>query len=170
MKKHNIHKWCHRPLFSIPGLKKVKNNNIRKCFRFTDSCRYILDKGDQFDWNKLVGFILGIFGIHKNSFRFVWRYNPDIDKIEIAAYWYIDGVRNWKHICNLNFNENYIFDIKIMEGCVVFKVLEDGYIRIAYHEEPMWDMTEDNKYMCGIYFGGNRRAPHKITISEFDIH
>jgi hypothetical protein len=86
--------------------------------------------------------------------------------IEIGAYWYINGKRGYKILNRINFNEDYIFDIEIKEGCVTFKIIEDGYIRISYHEEPMWDIRKDNKYMCGIYFGGNRVAPHKIVIEE----
>lgn len=165
-KRHTIYKNCHRPIFSIPGLKRVKDNHIRKCFRFTDSCRYYLDYGDQMDWNKLTGFCIGLLGIHKNSFRFVWRYNPNVDMIEIGAYWYICGKRGYKILNRVGFNEDYIFDIEIKEGCVAFKIIEDGYIRISYHEEPMWDIRNDNKYMCGIYFGGNRVAPNRIVIEE----
>lgn len=50
----------HRPIQLIPPCLKFiswkKEFMISKIVVFTDSCRYILDKGDQHDWNKLFGF------------------------------------------------------------------------------------------------------------------
>ena len=166
MKKRIIYKNFHRPLFSIPCLKRVKDNHIRKSFRFTDSCRYYLDCGDQMRWNKLTGFFIGLLGIRKNSFRFVWRYNPNVDMIEIGAYWYKGGERGYKILCRINIGEEYIFDMQIYSDCIIFKVIEDEYTRISYHKVPMWDIRKNNKYMCGIYFGGNRFAPQRIVIEE----
>lgn len=165
-KRHTIYKNCHRPIFRIPVLKRVKDNHIRKCFRFTDSCRYYLDYGDQMRWNKLTGFCIGLLGIRKNSFRFVWRYNPNVDMIEIGAYWYKGGERGYKVLCRINIGEEYIFDMQIYSDCIVFKVIEDEYTRISFHELPMEDLRDRSKYMCGIYFGGNRFAPQRIVIEE----
>lgn len=170
IKKHIIYKYCHRPFpFKIMGIKKAKNYTSR-VFKFLESCRYSLDNGDQFDWNKLFGFSFGLFGIHANSVRFVWRYNPEIDKIDIAAYWYKDNERNYYQMCSLDLNNKYTFKMEIdyNDSYVRFCVLEDGYIKLNefnLYIDPK--ILNKKKYQCGVYFGGNRRAPHKIELREY---
>lgn len=166
-KTHTIYKYCHRPFpFKIVGLDVEDNKIVQRVFEFTDSCRYHLNKGDQHDWNKLYGFSFGLFGIHRNSVRFVWRYNPNIDKIEIAAYWYVDGYRNWFNLCAIDINKPIKFKMAFFNDSVIFTVLDD-YVAIAkYHLYVESNIFSKERYCCGIYFGGNRRAPQKIKIIE----
>lgn len=165
---HTIYKHCHRPFpFKILGIKKANSQIVRR-FKFLESCCYYLDNGDQYDWNKLYGVTFGLFGIHKNSVRFVWRYDPVTDKIIIAAYWYKDGERNYYTLCSIDFNEKYDFKLSITEEYVNFTVLEDNFLKISSFELYMGrEILSKRKYQCGIYFGGNRRAPHKIVIKEY---
>lgn len=167
MKKHTIYKYCHRPFpFKIVGLNREEGNMIIRSFIFTDSCKYLLDENDQLDWNKLYGVSFGLFGIHKNSVRFVWRYNPKINKIQIGAYWYLDGYRNWYLLCSVELNQLINFKITFLKDSVVFTVLDD-LVPIAKYQLYIDEKTlTKDKYQCGIYFGGNRRAPKNITIVE----
>ena len=168
VEKHTIYKYCHRPFpFKIVGVKKANTLTIRR-FKFLDSCCYFLDNGDQYDWNKLYGVTFGLFGIHENSVRFAWRYDTLRKNIVIAAYWYINGERNYYTLCSINFNEKYDFKISIVDDYVKFTVLEDNFVKIGEFELYMGkEILSKSKYQCGIYFGGNRRAPHKIEIKEY---
>lgn len=169
IKKYSIYKYCHRPFpFKILGIKKA--DSFIKEFKFLNSCRYILDNGDQFDWNKLCGITYGLLNIHEYSTRFVWRYSPENNKIEIAAYWYKNGERNFYFLCPLDLNEKYFFSMNItQDGYVKFCVKEeDGVTKLAEFDLYMGEeILSKNKYQNGIYFGGNRRAPHKIEIKEY---
>lgn len=172
MKKHIIYKGFHRPFpFKILGLCREYDYIIKRNFIFTDSCKYELDKGDQLDWNKLFGISFGLFGIHKNSVRFVWRYNPDKDIINIGAYWYVNGIRDYYSLVDIPFNKEYTFKITILGNQVIFTVL-DEFIAIGKFALNVFDdkTISKNKYKCGIYFGGNRRAPQRIEIVEHKIN
>ena len=133
---------------------------------FTDSCKYLLDENDQLDWNKLYGVSFGLFGIHKNSVRFVWRYNPEINKIQIGAYWYLNGCRNWYLLCSVELNQLINFKLTFLNDSVVFTVLDDLVPIGKYQLYVDKKILAKDKYQCGIYFGGNCRAPKNITIVE----
>ena len=168
-KKHIIYKGFHRPWpFKIVGLTKEEAHIIKRSFMFTDSCKYLLDENDQLDWNKLYGVSFGLFGIHKNSARFVWRYNPKINKIQIGAYWYLDGYRNWWLLCSVEPDKLINFKITILYDSVVFTVLDDLVPIAKYVLYTPETLLKKNKYRCGIYFGGNKKAPQKIEIKEYE--
>lgn len=73
---------------------------------FSDLSKYYIKKnnGDWYrGWNKILGTyqfnLYGVdksFGMHENSHRLVWRYNPDTDDFDVATYSYLDGVRSWE--------------------------------------------------------------------------
>lgn len=166
-RKHTIFKYWRRPFPPrIVGLNFIEKDYIIKSVEFTDSCKYILDKGDQYDWNKLFGCSFGLFGIHKNSARFVWRYNPQTSKIEIAAYCYINGERHWSILYSVDVNTVMNYKISVLKDSVVFTVLDDLVPVAKYQMHFDMNLKEAPKYECGIYFGGNRRAPHRMQILE----
>lgn len=170
MKKHIIYKGFHRPFpFRILGICQEDSYMIKKCFTFTDSCKYNLGDEDQLDWNKLFGVSFGIFGIHRNSARFVWRYDPTSTKIEIGAYWYINGYRSWYNLTAIDLNKKYNFKICIFDESVVFTVLDDYAAIGKYILCIDKKITDKNRYKCGIYFGGNRTAPQRIEIVEHKV-
>lgn len=161
MKNKIILKNFHRPLQLLPPclsfISRRKKFGISRIFSFTDSCRYTLDNGDQGDWNKLFGFCYGWKGIHQNSARIVWRYLPASDMIELATYFYIKGTRTYKIIAKAIIGKNYYMTIN-----------RDGdYVTVYFESKEVdrvkFDSTQ-TAFGCGLYFGGNRRAPHKITI------
>lgn len=167
-KKHIIYKGLHRPFpFKIKGLNRIEDYIFKKTFRFTESCRYNMHTEDQYDWNKLYGVSFGIFGIHKNSARFVWRYDLATQKIEIGAYWYIDGYRNYYTLCSVEINDTINFKMTFLHDSIVFTVLDDLMPTSKYVLYMNEDILEKNRYECGIYFGGNRRAPQRIEIKEY---
>jgi hypothetical protein len=168
-KKHIIYKCLHRPFpFKIKGLNRIEDYIFKKTFRFTESCRYNLYTEDQYDWNKLYGVSFGIFGIHKNSARFVWRYDLVTQKIEIGAYWYIDGYRNYYTLCSVEINDTINFKMTFLHDSIVFTVLDDLMPISKYVLYMNENILKKNRYECGIYFGGNRRAPQRIEIKEYE--
>lgn len=161
MKTRTILKGFHRPLSLIPACFQFftfkERFSIKKNVVFTDSCRYDLKGKDQKDWNKLFGFCLGINGIHKNSARCVWRYKPEADKIEIAAYYYIGGNRICRRLTTVKINQ--LINLKIVRAGRSVFFFADGFMvddDVIGYDKPAWG--------CGLYFGGNRRAPQNITI------
>ena len=161
MKTQTIYKGFHRPFQLIPAYFRFFSR--QKWFRiyreviFTNTCKYILDNGDQEDWNKLFGFCFGIFGIHTNSARFAWRYSPDTGMIEIAVYCYQDGIRTYTTVSKIKIGEPVWLEIKRNYSTISFLVDLNciHHITLASNKPA---------FGCGLYFGGNRRATQNITI------
>jgi len=138
----------------------------RKSFEFTMSCIYDLKDDDQHDVNKLYGFSVGFH--HKNSFRFGWRPNADLTKIEIVGYEYRNGVRTpTLPICEVDVYKSYTFQIRYVPGFSViqYSVCDDdnGLIGIAQSQIQLKHKYNWG-YKLGLYFGGNEKAPHDIII------
>ena len=170
MKKIKIKSNRHRPFSLIPAFMRNVRINRRESqiigyeFVFDESCEYLLNgNGDQWDWNKLYGWSLG-FNHHKNSVRLVWRYNPIEKVIEVAPYCYIDGkcvLPDKSVISKVNIGEKIKTSIEILGNTA--RVIINNGISCTYHyffegcvKKPLLG--------CWFYFGGNRKAPHDITI------
>jgi hypothetical protein len=113
MKKNIIFKNFHYSTF-IPLIKCVKKNVDyvlnENSILFDESCKYEIDEKSCV--NKLFGYSFHIFNVHKNSCRFGWTYDKEIDKIVIWTYTYNNGklFKNKIGICD--FNKVYNFSIK----------------------------------------------------------
>ena len=145
--------------------------------RFTESCKYTLPSEDQLDINKLFG--VGYFSWkafykmkpfhHINSVRFGWRYNPaNEDSIEILAYWYDDGVRMSHSMGFVKIGVEYTYGIFTDGGdgnhyLNVFTRDGQDYFQVMYFMVSL-DESLDIGYSLGLYFGGNRKAPHTMEI------
>lgn len=175
--KFTIRQFSHRPRpFKIAAIdpififhKDFFRKSFQKTFKFTDSCRYFTFK-NQDSWNKLYGFCLGIRGIHRNSFRIVWRYIAETDNIEIAAYYYMNG-KGWeaKHLKFVELDDEVKCDIRLtsVEGHLraTFTVLTPS--NGAYSQcQADYALLSNPRigFGCGLYFGGRSRAPHNIVI------
>lgn len=156
---YTIKKGKHYSNFTLPKLY-FSPKKITKKITFNENCRYDLQSGDQGDINKLFG--LGYLpGHHSNSVRFGWRYDLSTHQIEIFAYWYKDKTRYSESLCFVEIGKEYTYCLEsdkkshkltIFEGSTELssKVIDLGFTKFAYFLKP--------------YFGGNRTAPHKITI------
>jgi hypothetical protein len=130
--------------------------------KFTDSCLYDLQSDDQLDTNKLcgVGYFPGLH--HVDSARFGWRYVKETDGIELLAYCYANKQRIILPITTIAINKTYTLQLSVNFGSYFFKVTDErGYARSAavafFHKKKL-------QYFLTPFFGGNRRAPHKIKI------
>jgi hypothetical protein len=171
MRKLVIIKNSRRPFpyfeFFLFFIKQNKSFSITKHFKFTDSAIYQFNDADQYDINKLFGFSVGMH--HNNSFRFGWRPNKDLNKIEIVGYEYHDKVRIPSiPICEVELNKWYEYKMIYLCGFKTIhyhvsdgsKTIIAGGNKIELKHKINWG------YRLGLYFGGNKKAPHNITVYQ----
>lgn len=132
----------------------VEEKNLAYKITFTESCRYDVGE-DQSDINKLFG--IGYFPFHHyNSVRIGWNYNIDKDQIELWAYWYKQGKRNWE----------WLDSIKIMQPSYMEIEIKSNY-HIIRTKNSLFSVPVGGEcigYLLRPYFGGNEAAPHDIRI------
>lgn len=142
-----------------------RRNSFAWVVKFTDSCRYGLGNEDQFDTNKLVG-IGYLPSHHKDSARFGWRYWTDRKEIELTAYCYVNGRRVIQHVGFAKIDQWCRIHLTVATYYYHFnmEVMNNGMY------EPGGDIIIDHnnqkrlQYRLGVYFGGNRKAPHEMKI------
>lgn len=166
-----IRKGCHYPLdfvietFRYFGIsRKNRKNTISRRITFNEDCRYIIDGVDQWDWSKLYGFCFGITGIHKNSVRFGWRYNPKTEKIEVCRILYYGNpvIHKMEYLTSVEVGSKH-------EYTIVHEIEGDIMHVTMYIDDEKWE-TSINRPPCrlrfgsGLYFGGNQKAPQEVSI------
>jgi len=150
----------------IPHITFINRSfTISKRFKFTESAIYYFNDDDQFDVNKLFGFSVGMH--HNNSFRFGWRPNKELNKIEIVGYEYHDKIRiPIIPICEVELNRWYTYSIKYSSSLkrVDYIVNDDFYNFFGSGDEINLKHKINFGYRLGLYFGGNKKAPHNMVI------
>lgn len=134
------------------------SNRMAYFVKFNESTLYSDETVDRFDVNKLFGFSIGLH--HNNSYRFGW--NCLDGKIHIYAYSYIKGVRNIDEICVIENDKEYKFIIRLNGDKAIFTVVSEDY-----DINQVTQLVPTSKffgYCLWPYFGGNKKAPHKISI------
>lgn len=147
-----IQKDTHTP-FRFPRLL-IKPELLVYRVAFTESCRYDIGN-DQGDINKLFG--IGYFPHHHdNSVRIGWNYDIVSGKINVFAYWYVEGSREWQYLRSVEIGQPYYFKMYIdgnnhrIDAAGRIYHVDVNATKIAYLLRP--------------YFGGNRTAPHTMII------
>ena len=175
--KIKIKKGKHYPWgipLAMPIWVKKNDGTFRTAkFLFTDSCMFDLKDEDQWDVNKLFGFSIGH---HQNgsSFRFGWRPLLNNMTIEIVAYEYHDGFRfKTMPICEVELNTVYKFRVGYLphinrsyyhvSDTKTGKLIKDRFI-VDFANDVKLARKSGLGYTLGVYFGGNEKAPHDITI------
>lgn len=170
--KKTIFKGFHRPI-QLPAflspmgfLVTDKYYTFSRKIKFHENCAYNLKTDKQYDWNKLFGVCLGIRGIHKNSIRFGWRYNIFKNSIELCTIVYKDGEKPQRTLiqdADLLLGGEATFTIKM-------HINPYGVLEYAFHLNNMLVSNGNLGVMgclmyfgCGFYFGGESKAPHKIS-------
>ena len=166
MKKTILKGW-HRPiglpafLCPIGHLGEEKKKSIKRKVVFQDSCRYDLKNENQYDWNKLFGVCFSILGIHMDSVRFGWRYNLQKGIIEICIIIYKDGLVQRLQVAEIDIDKEIDLEIsieRVNNQIEVFFFVENLHVGgIVLAPSSVW------YFGCGFYFGGDERAPHKIS-------
>ena len=170
--KRTILKHLHRPLQLIPAALRPcgllitgTTHVVSRRIKFNTNCAYDLQSEDQYDWNKLFGVCFGLTGIHKNSLRFGWRYNKDTHNIELCTIVYReDSSVERKHIEDIALNQWGEFELtfRVEPYYVMYNFVINGRTVLFGAMPTPPAMTF---WGCGLYFGGNRRAPHRITVN-----
>lgn len=159
MSTYTIKKGSHRAKPLRFGLYLSKKRIAFKVM-FDSSCKYFIDGEDMQDINKLFG--IGYFpNHHKDSARFGWRYNENLNKIELFAYCYVNGKRISEFITTVPFNQFYVLQINITSTFYSFIVKKDGF---EVTTQVQHNNSKKFGYPLGIFFGGNQPAPKTITI------
>jgi len=130
-------------------------------YRFNSNCLYRLlrVKNDKEDNNGDINKLFGVshWHVHKNSARFGWNCNKEQTKIKIYAYYYLDGLRFDSFLKEVDVNEFHKYEIKFINGYAIY-FIDDVYIFRHKFERKIFG------YENYPYFGGDRKAPHKMEI------
>ena len=161
MSKLTILKGWHRPWNKCPLPKLSVNKKVLSYkYIFTDSCKYDIGE-DQSDINKLFGLSFSL-SPHKNSIRVGWRYVPSSSNIELLSYIYKDGVRSWKPLCFVGLNEEVSIEMSRLGTIAKIEAKSESESSVILIDvNGLWGKFS---YELGLYFGGNKTAPHNITI------
>jgi hypothetical protein len=147
-----IIKGFHYSTF-IPNFYNANNGLTKKVkIRFDKSCVYNIDEKSCV--NKLWGFSVGLFGVHKNSYRFGWTYEND--KIIIWSYCYINGKLHKKQLTECEFDKEYECSIEIYDKATL--IFNGVKIEFPVYESGL--LME-----LGFYFGGETRCPNNMKIN-----
>lgn len=132
---------------------------------FANNCRYQLPGDDQADTNKLFG-VGYLPGHHKDSARFGWRYIPASGKMEVMAYCYDEGKRIIENVALCEVGQAYRLKLNITATEYVFAVydLKGGASNLIGQTVIARRHNKKLQYGLWPYFGGNRKAPHSMTI------
>lgn len=156
--------------YIIPGGEHSSRNEVslhsgkelRFLAIFDQTAQYsTANPSNQADINKLYGFSDCNSQHQMNSARFGWRWFNS--KIEIFAYCYNNGARQFQYITSVEPDQEYEYKIAISGGQYVFTV-----------NGTSTTMTRGctdggTKYRLYPYFGGDEAAPHSISIKIKDL-
>lgn len=132
--------------------------------QFNESAIYDLKCEDQADWNKLIGLMVGI-DPHKNSARWVWRYNVETSLIDYGTYTYVNGDRIMNYIFSLPVSAKPELVIEYDKYHKFWLYCSDAIISPVNVYCDRFD--EKNMTWLGLYFGGDKVAPHDISITYY---
>jgi hypothetical protein len=162
--KH-YHQW---PPFST--LLWVGEKKIERYVTFDASCAYDSVPYNATDVNKLFGLSFGFGGVHHNSARFGWRWSNGDQCIELLAYVYNAGTRNWDEqlrfpvVAQVKPGQRVYCKIQYTGGAFYFRCLNAelniyGELNVpAPIDLPGFGLTH------GVYFGGALTAPHDMSV------
>jgi hypothetical protein len=138
---------------------------------FDASCAYHLPGEDQKDFNKGGGISFDLLSNTRNAVMWAWRYNPQVDQIELCGYWHNAGIRYigegpelWQ--MRVNFGERV--KVRIYRQGQSWRV---KFTRLDVDKEPMESVeagqviyTGKYGYRIGLWFGGNLPAPTDMEV------
>jgi hypothetical protein len=144
---------------------------MARAVTFDASCVYDSAPYNSQDVNKLFGLSFGFGGVHHNSARFGWRYSMADKCIELLAYCYIEGQRNWdeqmrfpvvaqvqpgqKVHCRLGLHTQGMFFFTVRDEAEKVLGME---LSVKAPALPHFGLTH------GLYFGGSMAAPHTMAV------
>lgn len=161
--KFTIPKGKHRakPLYWLRWFPLlIGRKSITRKVQFDFSAKYDIG-ADQADVNKLFGVSFG--RVHRNSARFGWTYDKEINRFVLFAYIYNNGVREFHSLCSVVANHYYECKIDWQDDRYYFVVKNyPGEVITRGEFEKAHNKTWG--FLLGLFFGGNRVATHNITV------
>lgn len=158
--RFTIRKGTHSALLELcPHLGTTR---MSRTLIFDKNCLYEDTSGEE-DWNKAFGFSYG--NHHTTSFRIGWRCREGV--IETCLYYYMNGVRNFKHLKNVRPGTPNKFIIVAGRNRVevVYGNRISGYN--AMNVKGLTSLKPKPGYYLYPYFGGQAKAPHKMKLRIF---
>lgn len=130
-----------------------------------NNCDYDLKGVDQLDWCKLVGVFYNPFNIHGDTAMVGWRYNLETRRIELNAYYHIDGKRTYTDpLMEVGLLETFTCLLRISTGRHEYEwTLQRASDNFkVVHVQPF---RHDRKLSIetNFYFGGNQPAPQEVS-------
>lgn len=163
--KYTIHKGKRKPPFWWLSFRLwFCKRSITRLVYFNTSAKYDLPgTDDDPDVNKLFG-IGYLWNHHTDSARFGWNYDQILGKVNIFAYTYVNGVRSFTRICQVNKFNFYRMTLIIRDGQYFFQVSNPR--KPEEYSRYITEFSHKKKFCVklGLYFGGSKPAPHNITI------
>lgn len=169
MKTLIVPKWLHICINQLP--LPVSTNSLKKDIIFTEDSIYELDEVNQWDWNKLMGFSIGLFPrkwkrpMWYNSVRLGWRWLNN--SIQICPYTYSKSVRDFNYEpLNLELNKKYTIKINQDHKKSIFsiEVLNENTLIGLWSVDLKTTIDDKYGWSACLFFGGNKRAPKCIKI------
>lgn len=121
---------------------------------------------NQLDWNKLMGFTTN--RIHHNSIRLGWRWRPDLKKVEVGHYGYIQGARTMLPLTTVELDAPLDVEIKIWNDGQAVRAGAAAHTEARSLGLSGWIPTM-TWLLKTAYFGGDETAPHDLDISVTEI-
>jgi len=159
-----IRQNTHGPLVRIPAFM-LKPSHVAYSVIFTPSCEYDLGNDDQLDINKLFG-IGYLPGHHQNSIRFGWNYSLVKKTVQLFAYQYAGGRREYQHIREVRIGDVLNLEIRVNKGIRQGRIVTFHELWINGEEVYFTEAVQPSRigYLLRPWFGGNQYAPHDMWI------
>ncbi len=136
----------------------VSVTDMKFTVKFDNSASYrTVQDSNQADINKLYGFSDNELDHHQFSARFGWRWYEN--NLQLLAYVYNNGVREYKLLCNVAIGAEILCGIKVSGNQYIFTL--NGVQTIM----PRAATTTTGKgYQLYPFFGGTEASPQDIRI------
>ena len=181
MTTHIIKEGAHydnKILSASPWLKSVPS--IKYQITFSADCQYTLPTYYQDNVNKLFGLQFGFklwkdhtgawdVGVHWNSARFGWRWSETDQCIELLAYSYYNGVRNWDAqmrfpvVAQVKLGDTIELEIVSTKDSYMFYSEKKGETKNCFTMQH-GPQTQWFGLTHGLMFGGSVVAPHIMHV------
>lgn len=141
-------------------LPMIRCKTISGTVKLKGDFSYKINKSDQLDTNKLIGLSDSI-NHHIDSIRFGWRWNDNVNKLELLYTLYRDGKRYIEPISYIETDKEYDFEVAV--DVDKYLLWFDGkYIEVF--RSSQWFLP---RYVLFPYFGGDEVAPKDF---EFEFN
>lgn len=163
-KKYTVFKGLH-DFFPIK-FSFSQNNMLKFEAYFDHNCLYNFNDSDDFDINKLMGFST-TWWHHRQSIRVGWRPSKtESGKIDLLTYVYNNSKRLEEQLI-FSVYPKEIFKITLIDSLDSFtfignKTMINDTSKIITIPKDILDYPF--YYRLYPYFGGNKKAPHKMTL------